>query len=110
MTSKLSTVQLDKMSVSPPTLKLPQLFSLTPTSGKAGNLQRRHVSAPQTSQTENFSDRKSLDPPSSNQLEALPQGWLCLLDVFMIFILMKLLKEYINVLETNWLIMVLCIM
>ncbi|KAL4350806.1 AUGMIN subunit 6 [Arachis duranensis] len=68
VTSRLSNVQLDKVSVSPPTLKLPQLFSLTPSSGKAGNMQRRHANAPQPSQTENQSDSKSLDPPSSNQV------------------------------------------
>ncbi|MED6222403.1 AUGMIN subunit 6 [Stylosanthes scabra] len=68
VTSRLSNVQLDKVSVSPPTLKLPQLFSLTPSSGKAGNAQRRHVNATQPSQTENQSDSKSLDPPSSNQV------------------------------------------
>lgn len=64
----MSNVQLDKVSVSPPTLKLPQLFSLTPSSGKAGNVQKRHGSAPQTSQTENLSDRKSLDAPSNNEV------------------------------------------
>ncbi|KAJ1391563.1 HAUS augmin-like complex subunit 6, N-terminal [Sesbania bispinosa] len=68
LTSRMSNVQLDKVSVSPPTLKLPQLFSLTPSSGKAGNVQRRHGNAPQTSQTENLSDRKSLDPPSNNEV------------------------------------------
>ena len=78
VTSRLSNVQLDKISVSPPTLKLPQLFSLTPSSGKAGNMQRRHVNAPQTSQTENQSDSKSLDPPSSNQVASSAEGMLCL--------------------------------
>lgn len=64
----MSNVQLDKVSVSPPTLKLPQLFSLTPSSGKAGNVHKRHGNAPQTSQTENLSDRKSLDAPSNNEV------------------------------------------
>ncbi|KAJ7970709.1 AUGMIN subunit 6-like [Quillaja saponaria] len=74
MTSKMSAVQLDKVSASPPTLKLPQLFSLTPnSSGKPGNLQKRHGAALQTIQTENPSDRKSLDPPSNAQMEILPQ-------------------------------------
>ncbi|KAJ7974740.1 AUGMIN subunit 6-like [Quillaja saponaria] len=73
MTLKMSAVELDKVSASPPTLKLPQLFSLTPnSSGKAGNLQKRHGAAPQTSQTENFSERESLDPPSNDQIESLP--------------------------------------
>ncbi|KAF7819468.1 AUGMIN subunit 6 [Senna tora] len=69
VTSRISNIQLDKMSASPPTLKLPQLFSLTPASGKAGNVQRRNNTAPQTSQTENLSERKSLDHHSSNQTE-----------------------------------------
>ncbi|KAI4350567.1 hypothetical protein L6164_005014 [Bauhinia variegata] len=73
LTSKLSNVQLDKVSVSPPTLKLPQLFNLTPTSGKAGNVQKRHGMSSQTSQNENLSDRKSLDPPSSNQVDTSPE-------------------------------------
>ena len=76
VTSKLSTIQLEKVSASPPALKLPQLFSLTPnSSGKSGNLQRRQVVAPQTNQVENLSDRKSLDQPlSNNHLNNTPQG------------------------------------
>jgi hypothetical protein len=62
----MSNVQLDKVSVSPSTLKLPQLFSMTPSSGKVGNVQRRHGNASQTGQTENLSDSKSLDAPSNN--------------------------------------------
>lgn len=69
MTSILSTIQLEKVSASPPALKLPQLFSLTPNStGKSGNMQKRQVVAPQTNQVENLSDRKSLDQPLSNNL------------------------------------------
>ncbi|GAU38237.1 hypothetical protein TSUD_145920 [Trifolium subterraneum] len=56
LASRMSNVQLDKVSVSPSTLKLPQLFSMTPSSGKVGNVQRRHGNASQTSQTENLSD------------------------------------------------------
>lgn len=78
LTSRISNIQLDKVSASPPTLKLPQLFSLTPTSGKAGNVQRRQSIAPQTSQTENLSEGKSLNPNSSNQAETLQEGLLCL--------------------------------
>lgn len=77
VTSRISNIQLDKVSVSPPTLKLPQLFSLTPSSGKSGNVQRRHNNAPQTSQTENLSDRKSLDPPSNNEVESSAEGMFC---------------------------------
>lgn len=75
VTSKMSTVQLDKVSASPPALKLPQLFSLTPnSSGKGGNMQKRHTTAPQANQIENFSERKSLDQPlASNQIENIPQ-------------------------------------
>ncbi|XP_052307331.1 AUGMIN subunit 6 isoform X1 [Populus trichocarpa] len=67
VTSKLSTVQLDKVSASPPALKLPHLFSLTPnSSGKGANLQKRQMLAPQTIQMENLSERNSLDQPLSN--------------------------------------------
>ena len=72
----MSTVQLDKVSASPPALKLPQLFSLTPnSSGKGGNMLKRQTSAPQANQIENYSERKSLDQPlASNQIESIPQG------------------------------------
>ncbi|KAJ0053603.1 hypothetical protein Pint_02906 [Pistacia integerrima] len=75
VTSKMSSVQLDKVSASPPTLKLPQLFTLTPnSSGKGGNVQKRHTLAPQTNQMESFSERNSLDRPlSNNRLDNLPQ-------------------------------------
>ncbi|KAJ6424024.1 hypothetical protein OIU84_024909 [Salix udensis] len=67
VTSKISTVLLDKVSASPPALKLPQLFSLTPnSSGKAANLQKRQMLASQTIQMENLSERNSLDKPLSN--------------------------------------------
>ncbi|XP_004489576.1 AUGMIN subunit 6 [Cicer arietinum] len=68
LASRMSNVQLDKVSVTPSTLKLPQLFSMTPSSGKAGNVQRRHGNAYQNSQTENLSDRESLDAPSNNEV------------------------------------------
>ncbi|GAV85753.1 hypothetical protein CFOL_v3_29187 [Cephalotus follicularis] len=75
VTSKLSTVQLDKVSASPPALKLPQLFSLTPnSSGKGGNMQKRQTLAPQTSQIENTSERNSLEQPlSNNRMDNPPQ-------------------------------------
>ncbi|KAL5793331.1 hypothetical protein ACOSP7_001925 [Xanthoceras sorbifolium] len=67
LTSKMSSVQVDKVSASPPTLKLPQLFSLTPnSSGKGGNVQKRHALVSQTSQIDNLSERNSLDQPLSN--------------------------------------------
>ncbi|KAK9925438.1 hypothetical protein M0R45_033762 [Rubus argutus] len=68
VTSKLSTFQLEKVSASPPALKLPQLFSLTPNSHK------RLASAAQISQIENFSERKPLEQPlSNNHIDNLPQ-------------------------------------
>lgn len=74
VTSKLSTFQLEKVSASPPALKLPQLFSLTPNSHK------RLASAAQISQIENFSERKPLEQPlSNNHIDNLPQGLLCVL-------------------------------
>ncbi|XAR51961.1 hypothetical protein NMG60_11006774 [Bertholletia excelsa] len=46
VTSRLSTVQLEKVSASPPALKLPPLFSVTPnSSGKGGYVQKRHTIA-----------------------------------------------------------------
>ncbi|XP_054802834.1 AUGMIN subunit 6-like isoform X3 [Prosopis cineraria] len=74
VTSRISNVQIDKVCASPPTLKLPQLISLIPSSGKAGSLLRRQGTVPQVSQTENLIDRKSLVPPSSAQVESLPEG------------------------------------
>ncbi|KAF2316476.1 hypothetical protein GH714_041817 [Hevea brasiliensis] len=66
MTSKMSTFHLDKASASPPALKLPQLFSLTPnSSGKGGNMQKRQTLASQTN-IETMSERNSLDQPLSN--------------------------------------------
>ncbi|XP_059451649.1 AUGMIN subunit 6 [Corylus avellana] len=75
VTTKMSTILLDKVSASPPALKLPQLFSVTPnSSGKGGNMQKRNTSASQTNQIENFSERKSLDQPLAiNQVENIPQ-------------------------------------
>ncbi|XP_009600077.1 AUGMIN subunit 6-like isoform X2 [Nicotiana tomentosiformis] len=68
MTSKMSSMHFEKASAtaSPPALKLPPLFGLTPnSSGKGGNMQKRHVSA-QTSQIENLHEKKSPDLPISN--------------------------------------------
>uniref|UniRef100_A0A7N0ZZA9 HAUS augmin-like complex subunit 6 N-terminal domain-containing protein n=1 Tax=Kalanchoe fedtschenkoi TaxID=63787 RepID=A0A7N0ZZA9_KALFE len=60
--SRLSNVHLQKVSASPPTLKLPQLFSMTPGS-TTKNLQKKTVVASQVNQVENISDSKSLDQP-----------------------------------------------
>ncbi|KAK3033430.1 hypothetical protein RJ639_033034 [Escallonia herrerae] len=66
VTSRLSAVQLEKSSASPHALKLPPLFSLTPnSSGKGGNMQKRQTFA-QTSQTENVSDKTSLNQRQPN--------------------------------------------
>ncbi|KAG8637708.1 AUGMIN subunit 6 [Manihot esculenta] len=75
VTSKMSTVHLDKVSASPPALKLPQLFSMTPnSSGKSGNVQKRQTLALQTNQIETMSERNSLDQHLSNsRLDNVPQ-------------------------------------
>ncbi|KAL6960472.1 AUGMIN subunit 6 [Sarracenia purpurea var. burkii] len=63
VTSRLSTVQLEKVSASPPALKLPPLFSVTPnSSGKGGNVQKRST----FNQTEIISERKPVDQYLSN--------------------------------------------
>ncbi|PIA25195.1 hypothetical protein AQUCO_12300026v1 [Aquilegia coerulea] len=70
VTSKLSTVQLEKASVSP-ALKLPQLFSLNSNySGKGANTQKRHTTVSQPNQVENVAEGKSIDlPPSNNHVD-----------------------------------------
>ncbi|WCJ21263.1 AUGMIN subunit 6 [Euphorbia peplus] len=74
VTSKMSSMQLDKVSASSPALKLPQLFSLTPnSSGRGGNVQKRQT-LPQINQMENISGRNSLDQPlSSSHVDNTPQ-------------------------------------
>ncbi|XP_038704846.1 AUGMIN subunit 6-like [Tripterygium wilfordii] len=67
VTSKMSNVMLDKVSASPPALKLPQLFSLTPSSsGKGGNMLKRQTFAAHSNQLENISARNSSDQPLSD--------------------------------------------
>ncbi|KAK8711035.1 hypothetical protein V6N13_146337 [Hibiscus sabdariffa] len=75
ITSKMSTVQLEKNSASPPALKLPQLFSLTPnSSGKGGSIQKRHTLAPQTNQIDSLSERNPMEQPlANNRLDNSPQ-------------------------------------
>ncbi|KAJ8767959.1 hypothetical protein K2173_020899 [Erythroxylum novogranatense] len=66
VTLKMSAVQFDKVSASPHTLKLPQLFCLTPnSSGKSGNVQRRQTSS-EINKVENLSRRRSLDQAFAN--------------------------------------------
>ncbi|CAI9758542.1 unnamed protein product [Fraxinus pennsylvanica] len=65
ITSRLSSLQLEKASASPPALKLPPLFSSAPnSSGKSGNMQKRQ-NIPQINQVENISDKKSVEQPLS---------------------------------------------
>uniref|UniRef100_A0A2P2KB85 HAUS augmin-like complex subunit 6 N-terminal domain-containing protein n=2 Tax=Rhizophora mucronata TaxID=61149 RepID=A0A2P2KB85_RHIMU len=75
LTSKMSTVQLDKVSASSATLKLPQLFSLTPnSSGKVGNGQKKHTTAPESNKMENVSERSSLEQPlADSHIDNPPQ-------------------------------------
>nr|DAD30666.1 TPA_asm: hypothetical protein HUJ06_009517 [Nelumbo nucifera] len=75
VTSKLSTVQIEKVPATSPALKLPQLFSLTSNStGRSANLQKRHALAPQASQMENLSEGKSLNQPLfNNHVDNSPQ-------------------------------------
>ncbi|KAK8608674.1 hypothetical protein V6N13_024088 [Hibiscus sabdariffa] len=67
ITPKMSMVQLDKISASPAALKLPQLFSLSPnSSGKVGNIQKRHSLASQNNRIETLSESSSVDQPLTN--------------------------------------------
>ena len=63
MTSKLSSTHIDKAGSSP-ALKLPPLFSLTPSSGKGTQTQRRNALARQPSQ-EIMPEEKPLILPST---------------------------------------------
>ncbi|KAH7848166.1 hypothetical protein Vadar_034579 [Vaccinium darrowii] len=74
MESSSSDVQIEKVSASPPALKLPPLFSVTPnSSGKGGNVQKRHTLS-HTNQIEIISERKPVDQPLSNShIDVPPQ-------------------------------------
>ncbi|KAJ6824752.1 AUGMIN subunit 6 [Iris pallida] len=73
MTSKLSSVQLDKASTSP-ALKLPHLFSLTPNSGKGLHTPKQYPASTQPSQAETLVVGKPVDPPFSNDhADSAPQ-------------------------------------
>ncbi|KAL8475311.1 hypothetical protein ACS0TY_028112 [Phlomoides rotata] len=66
LTSRLSSVQIENASASPPTLKLPPLFSSTPTSsGKGVNMQKRQNMA-QIIPTENIIEKKFVEKPMDN--------------------------------------------
>ncbi|KAL8124251.1 AUGMIN subunit 6 isoform X2 [Apium graveolens] len=74
MTSRLSTFQIEKNSASPTTLKLPPLFSLTPNSGKGGNMQKRDIIT-HANQSEFVTEKKSVDKlHSNNPMDRSPQG------------------------------------
>ncbi|XP_068667411.1 AUGMIN subunit 6-like [Aristolochia californica] len=63
VTSKISSIQLEKASTSP-ALKLPHLFSLTPnSSGRGSNVQKRQNTT--TNQVENLPEVKSVAEPKS---------------------------------------------
>ncbi|XP_015067226.1 AUGMIN subunit 6-like [Solanum pennellii] len=73
MSSRLSSMQFEKTSASPTTLKLPPLFSVTPNSSGKGGAQKRQISD-QTSQIENMPERKSLDQQFlNNSFDNSPQ-------------------------------------
>lgn len=66
ITSRLSSIQIENASASPPTLKLPPLFSSTPSSsGKGVNMQKRHNMA-QVNPAETMIDKKFVENPPSN--------------------------------------------
>ncbi|KAG9158956.1 hypothetical protein Leryth_013323 [Lithospermum erythrorhizon] len=73
MSSRLSSIQLEKASASPPALKLPPLFSVTPnSSGKGGNMQKRQTLG--QSNQENPSDKKLLEQAlPANNVAIAPQ-------------------------------------
>ncbi|KAJ0260687.1 AUGMIN subunit 6 [Hirschfeldia incana] len=64
LTSTMSNVQLENVSASP-TLKLPQLFSSTPSSGKGGNGQKRLPMASEVNKMESLSEKNTTDQPLS---------------------------------------------
>ncbi|KAL3629124.1 AUGMIN subunit 6 [Castilleja foliolosa] len=66
LSSRLSYVQLEKVTSSPPALKLPPLFSSTPSSsGKGGNTQKRQVVA-EMDPIETIIGKKFVDQPPSH--------------------------------------------
>ncbi|KAE8694136.1 serine/threonine protein phosphatase 2A 59 kDa regulatory subunit B' eta isoform-like isoform X2 [Hibiscus syriacus] len=61
------TEKLEKNSASPPALKLPQLFSLTPNpSRKGGSIQKQHTLVPQTNQIDTLPEKNSMEQPLAN--------------------------------------------
>lgn len=74
ITSRLSSIQMENVSASTPTLKLPPLFSSTPSSGKGVNMQKRHNMA-QVNPTETIIDKKFIEkPPSNNHVDNTTHG------------------------------------
>ncbi|KAL1536530.1 AUGMIN subunit 6 [Salvia divinorum] len=65
ISSRLSSIQIENVSASPPTLKLPPLFSSTPSSsGKSVNMQKRHDMTQVNPET--IIDKKVVEQPPSN--------------------------------------------
>ncbi|GFP84957.1 hypothetical protein PHJA_000639500 [Phtheirospermum japonicum] len=66
LSSRLSSVQLEKVTASPPALKLPPLFSSTPSSsGKGGSMQKRQIVA-EMNPIETTIEKKIVDQLPSN--------------------------------------------
>ncbi|KAK4477336.1 hypothetical protein RD792_016553 [Penstemon davidsonii] len=67
MSARLSSFQLEKASATPLSLKLPPLFSSTPnSSGKGGNIQKRHNAA-QINPIETITEKNPQDQPPLNR-------------------------------------------
>lgn len=75
ITSRLSSVQIENISASSPTLKLPPLFSSTPaSSGKGVNMQKRQNMS-HVNPTETIIDKKFVEkPPSNNHMDNATHG------------------------------------
>lgn len=73
VSSRLSSVHIDKASSSPAALKLPPLFSLTPNStAKSGNFYKRQTQA-HTNHLENASEKLPHEQTVSNNQVNTPQ-------------------------------------
>lgn len=78
VTSRLSTVHIDKVSSSPATLKLPPLFSLTPNStARSGNFYKRQAQVHTNVVSENLPHEQTesnnqVNTPQTGQIWFLP--------------------------------------
>jgi hypothetical protein len=92
MTSKLSSTHIDKAGSSP-ALKLPPLFSLTPSSGKGTQTQRRNALARQPSQEILPREKTLVLPSTKDQGNGSMHGIYILihrLDQLLVFLLILL--------------------